>query len=178
MENLEIQPYANAEKNERELALIEEIKKLQQFELAEARQLKNNDNNIPSHIQEFLVVEPKFLKNADKEAFKKFQEFLQMKEKINFLEEVEKFMDYFKSYKLQCDKESKKFTVLKKMKEEGKDMEEIQEEIQKIYQEPDIQENSKFFMDYIVNRVNGENSLLISKLMDTTKENKTKTAHL
>lgn len=177
MENLERQTNIT-EKNKEELALIEEIKKLQQFELAEAQQLKNSDKNIPSHIQEFLVVEPEFLSDTDKEAFKKFQEFLQMKGKINSLDELEKFTDYFKRYKLQCDKESKKLTILKKMKEEGKDMKEIQQTIQEINQEPDIPDNSKFFMDYIVNRINGENSLLISKLMDAAKGSKARTAYL
>lgn len=179
MENLEYIQHPTQEKSESAEKIIQDIQELQKIETENAQILKLKDKNIPSHIQEFLVVDPKQLSKIDLEAFEKFQEFLERKEKIGSLIELQEIMDYFKNYKLQCDKESRKFTVLQKMKQEGKSMKDITQLIQQIDQETNISDNSKFFMDYIVNVVNGENVLLISKLSDSeiVHSEETKMAH-
>jgi len=129
-----------------------------------AQSILDEGKKLPVHIKEFLLVEPRLLSDLDKEAFRKFQEFIRLKDKISSKEELEEFIDYFKGYHLKCEKEARKAVAVKEMRRRQESAEEIKKKIEEIDAQEDILENSKFFVDYIVNRVEGENALLIDKL--------------
>ncbi|MFH1192515.1 MAG: hypothetical protein V1655_03505 [bacterium] len=165
MGNSECRQQPTQEKLEREEKTIQEIQKIQKFEFQNAQNLKTENHDIPSHIQEFLAVDLSQLNAVDLEAFRKFQEFLKIKDGIKSLDELKNMIEYFKDYKLKCDNVSQsKLTLARDMSAQGKSAGEIKVTLEEIKDCTGAPENSKFFMGYIVNRVNGEDVLLLDKL--------------
>jgi len=140
--------------------LIAGIKLLQEEELAKinarSAQIEGTNRKIPIHIQEFLSSNPEYLEAKDLEIFKKFQEFMQRKDQIKSMKELERIMDYFNKYKLLYDKSARQFAALKNGASK--------DELDMIANETDPSQNSKYFMNYIVNVVEGFNVQLIAKI--------------
>jgi len=134
---------------------VRDVEKLQSDELAELQKFSDEGKTKPVHLKEFVLVEPKLLSTSDKHAFKKFQDFIKNKDVFN-LKALDEFMDYFKEYRLTCEKEARKAEAVRGMIKNKKSSDEIQTKINEIDMQKDVPENSRFFMDYLVNRMEGE----------------------
>ena len=168
LEQQQIEPQIGESVNiEKENAdFINDIEKLQKTELANLQKFSDENKTRPVYLKEFVLIEPGLLSDIDKQAFKKFQEFMEKKENFNSAEELDEFMDYFKGYRLKCDKGALKAEALRGVGKDDRTIEEIKEEIKKIDSWEDVPENSRFFMDYIVNRVQGEYYSIVNKELD------------
>jgi len=144
----------NIEKEDKKI--IESICALQKTELANLQKFSDEKKTKPVHLKEFVLVEPELLSDMDKEVFKKFQEFLDLKDSPDFIEKSDNYMDYFKEHRLKYEKEARKAEVARKMIQNKKSPDEIQVRINEIDTQEDASENSKFFMDYLINRIEGE----------------------
>ena len=134
---------------------MRDVEKLQADELVNLQKFSDDGKPKPAHLKEFVLVVPELLSNLDKRAFKKFQDFMRDKDEFNSKENLDEIIDYFKEYHLKYEKEARKAETAKEMIKNEKSQNEIQIKMDEIDKQKDALENSIFFMDYLVNRVEG-----------------------